>query len=253
MFLNFPLLARPFDFISLIMTFKIFCWNCRGISNRSTMDRIRSTMAQINPNILCLLETKANTDRVHRFCDTLRNKWNWAAIPAFGLSGGILVLWNHLVGRVTPIATSRWALHLVISAVGSNWILTVIYNSQLISDHKFLWKQLSGMNSLNIPWLLCGDFNAISSYEDHRGGSFKNYAAKANIFSNFILDNSLIDLGFTGPRFTWCNGQDGMACCWARLDRFLANPSWFSTSQNFSNKHLAKTNSDHSPPSPYYL
>lgn len=85
------------------------------------------------------------------FLDKYNKSWNQAAIPALGLSGGIIILWNYFVGKVTPIATLRWALHLVITLGNKNWVFTAIYNSQLISDHKILWHSLSGMSSLNIP------------------------------------------------------------------------------------------------------
>lgn len=54
-------------------------------------------------------------------------------------------------------------------------------------------------------------------------------------------------MNFSGPRFTWSNGHNGLACLWAKLDSFLANATWFSTLQNFSYKHLARTNSNHYP------
>lgn len=41
-----------------------------------------------------------------------------------------------------------------------------------------------------------GDFNAITSIDDHKGGSFYYYAKKASLFNNFISDNALIDMGF---------------------------------------------------------
>lgn len=156
------------------------------------------------------------------------NSWNWAAILMVGLSGGIIILWDHYVGKVTPIATLIWAFHSVITSGNKSWIPTTIYNSQLIVDHKNLRLSLSCMSSLNIPWLLSGDFNATINKEKHKGSSFKNYAPKSKSFSKFIFKNSLIDLNFIGSHFTWCNDQDGLACRWARLDRFLANSTWLS-------------------------
>lgn len=146
--------------------------------------------------------------------------WEWPAIPSNGLSGGILVLWKHSLGNVTRVAISRHALHLVITSRDCTWILSIIYNSQVLSDQTHLWHSLAGISTLNFP-SHHGDFNGITSLKEHRGGIFfPYYASKAGAFSNFIFDNNLLDLGFSGSIFTWCNGQVGLARCWARLDRF---------------------------------
>lgn len=42
----------------------------------------------------------------------------------------------------------------------------------------------------------------------HGGRSFAHYASKSFLFSNFILDNSLFDLGLSGTKFTWYNDQN---------------------------------------------
>lgn len=92
--------------------------------------------------------------------------------------------------------------------------------------------------ALNTPWLLNGDFNAISKFDEHRGGSFKHYFLKSISFSKFITDNCLFDLGFSGSGFTWCNGQSGLAQCWVRLDHFLANSEWILSFKKISNQHI---------------
>jgi len=39
----------------------------------------------------------------------------------------------------------------------------------------------------------------------------------------FIYDSGLIDLGFVGASFIWCNNQNGRARLWERLDHALVN------------------------------
>lgn len=212
-----------------------------------TQDRIHDAIRRLNPKLLCLVETKTDIVRTQRFCNTLSKHWDWVAIPSRGLSGGIIVLWRRDLGSVTPVANSHFVLHLVISSNNVHWILSVIYNAQVTSLQNSTWNNLSFISSLNLPWILAGDFNAILTEDDHKGGTFHNYSAKASLFSNFTLKNDLIDLGFVVPRFTWCNGQYGLARRWARLDRYLVNSNWISIFNNFSNKHLPWTVSDHSP------
>lgn len=116
----------------------------------------------------------------------------------------------------------------------------------MIFEHKRLWRSLSKISLLDFPWLLNGDFNALIGSEELKEGDFRSYASKYNLFSNSILDNNIHDLGFSGPHFTWCNGQQGLAHRWARLDRFLANTKWILNFKNFTKHHLSRTNSDHS-------
>lgn len=63
-----------------------------------------------------------------------------------------------------------------------------------------------------------GDFNATCSPSEHRGNSFSYYERKANYFSDFIVGNFLLDLGYVGEDLIWCNGQLELSRWWARLD-----------------------------------
>lgn len=42
-------------------------------------------------------------------------------------------------------------------------------------------------------------------------------------FSNFIMGYGLLDVGFSGNKYTWCNNQAGNRCIRMRLDRVLMN------------------------------
>lgn len=67
------------------------------------------------------------------------------------------------------------------------------------------------MANLNIPLIIMKDFNAITSPLEYKGGPFYYYAHKALMFSNFISTNSLLDIGYIGNIFSWCNDQVGLA------------------------------------------
>ncbi|KAJ0976534.1 hypothetical protein J5N97_012008 [Dioscorea zingiberensis] len=227
---------------------KILCWNCRGLMKPEKNNHIKTLMRKHRPVMVCLVETRADAARATKFCNKLSNSWDWAAIPAQGMSGGIIILWKKGVGRVTPIASSRFSLHLVLSTdKPKHWVVTVIYNAQSLIMQNRVWKELSLMASLDLPWILVGDFNAILSNEEHRGGGFDHYLAKSKAFNDFINDNELHDLGFHGSPFTWTNNQSGLARRWARLDRFFANTSLLGILDTFVVNHLPRTASDHSP------
>lgn len=205
-------------------------------------------MKKFRPTLICLVVTRANDDWLQRFCAKLKSQWKWAAILAEGFFGGIITIWNHKLGYVTPLVRSRFALHLVMTTgLNMNWIILAIYNSNSFQGQRRLWYELSGMNSLNLPWILMGDFNAVVSQEEHHGGAHYYYRRKALAFSDFIATNNLLDVNYVGSQYTWCNNQQGLARRWARLDRCLINPSWSNSFEACIVKHLPRFLSDHSP------
>lgn len=97
------------------------------------------------------------------------------------------------------------------------------------------------------PWVIVGDFNAITFTDKHKGCTFHYYGRKAFLFNNFISNNSLIDVGFSSSMYSWCNGQRGQSRRWVHLDRFLVNSFWLSCINKSHLNYLPKIFSDHSP------
>lgn len=139
------------------------------------------------------------------------------------------------------------SLNLVISSKEGPWILSIFYNSQILAAQKLLWNTLTDITTTRIPWLLIGDFNSVLSNQDFKGGSSRSYTFKSSFFNTFVNSNNLVDIGFVGLHFTWSNNQTGLACCWARLDRFLANHDWVDFFASIVNQYLSRACSDHFP------
>lgn len=230
-----------------MMTNNILSWNCRGLSTRDTLSRVFHLICQNKLVFVCLVETRANLDRVDRFCFKLPHSWGWAAILVDGYSGSILVCWRLSLGQVTPIAISHRVLHIIVSPNSSyNFIISVVYNSHRFRSQCFVWYELSKISSLS-PLAHSWYFNTVLHRNEHKGGSFSYYSRKAMSFLNFIDFNNLLDLNFSGLVITWCNNQRGLARHWARLDRCLVNLDQISLFKSYSLKHLSRSFSDHSP------
>lgn len=63
-------------FMKYIQMINVICWNCRGLSNLVTRNCIKDLLNKHKPQILCLVETRANEDRVLRFCNRMSKCWD---------------------------------------------------------------------------------------------------------------------------------------------------------------------------------
>ncbi|KAG6513034.1 hypothetical protein ZIOFF_031180 [Zingiber officinale] len=90
-------------------------------------------------------------------------------------------------------------------------------------------------------WLVGGDFNVISSMEEHSAGVLARPGAMED-FNNFIMLAGLVDAGFVGDRYTWTNNR-----VWKRLDRVLLSSSWGNLDFTVRVEHLSRAASDHCP------
>lgn len=122
----------------------IICWNCRGASGLDKINRIRSMKKDLKLDLIALVETRADDSRIRCFCSKFSKQWNWDSTSSKGYSRGIIILWHQKIGKITPVAHSKHALHLIISiSCGNRCIFTMLYNAQSIKMQKYLYKELS--------------------------------------------------------------------------------------------------------------
>lgn len=76
-----------------------------------------------------------------------------------------------------------------------------------------------------LPWMVCGDLNEIMDRREKWGGNDR-LDRQMDEFKETIHSCALKDLGFKGPKFTWCNNWEGVDRIYERLDRVLATTPW---------------------------
>ncbi|XP_040988970.1 uncharacterized protein LOC121236591 [Juglans microcarpa x Juglans regia] len=64
-------------------------------------------------------------------------------------------------------------------------------------------------------------------------------------FNSWIYQGGLLEMKTKGRRFTWCNGQRGLAKSWAKLDRVFLNATLISRFANAVCSYLPRSTSDH--------
>lgn len=126
------------------------------------------------------------------------------------------------------------------------FIISAVYAKTKSALRLPLWEDLKRLSYYNKPWCVTGDFNCITEAQEKEGGLPHNHQ-KALPFINCILQCDLVDLQFSGPKYTRCNDWAPDRRIWKRLDRALVNHLWATKYSNSSVMHLHRVNSDHAP------
>ncbi|PKU60524.1 threonine dehydratase [Dendrobium catenatum] len=157
------------------------------------------------------------------------------------ISNKIWVFWKPPI-TIDVLGDHPQVLHCKVEAFNVKCFASFVYAASSLYNRKALWESLIDFHSLcNLPWLVGGDFNAITCISERRGGSSPSNRSMDD-FNNMILSCNLIDIGFVGDKYTWNRGH-----LWQRLDRVLFNDAWINYFNCTKVQHLTRTLSDHSP------
>ncbi|XP_056692250.1 uncharacterized protein [Spinacia oleracea] len=96
--------------------------------------------------------------------------------------GGILLIWNPVRVNVHIVNENAQGVHCLVELI-----------------------QIS--NTVNVPWVMLGNFNKVISQSEKLGGRLIN-RCHSQLFANTMDACNLLDLGFDGPKYTWTNRRD---------------------------------------------
>lgn len=106
----------------------------------------------------------------------------------------------------------------------------MIYASPIPNLRDQVWENLESLaDNMEKPWLVAGDFNDTVSLDESHSTANDNNASKRRKFGERINNCNLVDVGFTGSKFTGKNGRQGLANTKKRLDTALRNTEWRPT------------------------
>lgn len=116
------------------------------------------------------------------------------------------------------------------------WILSTIYASSNPNIHLEFWRYIIELGRvIALLLLLVGDFNQILHSDEKKGGQVVQQAS-LRPFRKVVTCCDLIDLGFSGPRFTWTNMR------WVLL---MCKSIWIELSVVVSSCHPTRSRPDH--------
>ncbi|XP_060183256.1 uncharacterized protein LOC132613237 [Lycium barbarum] len=145
----------------------------------------------------------------------------------------------------------------MVNCLGKIWIFWIDeWQGIIISDpSQEITIQLthtSVAQTLLITVIVGGDFNVVISKEEKQCGLPEQGGLPVSTneildFTSCIQTCSLIDMGYSGSKFTWWNGKTNKDCIFKRLDRILVNQELLDVMPSTSVSHLIRHGSDHAP------
>ncbi|KAG7591715.1 Zinc finger CCHC-type [Arabidopsis thaliana x Arabidopsis arenosa] len=211
-----------------------------------TVDMVSSEEPKFKTDILALFETHSGGDRAQRICQGLGFA-NSFRVDAVGQSGGLWLLWKSEIGEVTIVESSNQFIHAKI-VDGENIVhLVAVYAAPSASRRSGLWEKLKEViQGINDPLMIGGDFNTIVRTDERTGGNGQ-LSPDSLEFGDWISESALIDMGFTGNKYTWKRGRVENTFVAKRLDRVFCCPHTRLKWQEALVTHLPFLSSDHAP------
>lgn len=134
--------------------------------------------------------------------------------------------------RMTPVYKSAQLITCSVLLPGEEdeFFCSFMYAYNTVEERKELWEDLR--NHYEMPmfktkrWMFIGDYNEISEGEEHSGfEDSPRIPLGMRDFQTIVGQCKLTDMGYQGPRYTWCNKrEEGLIC--KKLDRVLVNEEW---------------------------
>ena len=224
----------------------ILIWNCRGSLNPNFRSIMNGMVNSYSPTIMIISETKTSGKRAKGIADRLPLG---VAIFAntIGLAGGLWLLWDSTQVDIVEVSSTEQEIHVVVILSYSNnpWLLFAIYASPRYVERHLLWENLEAISGLHsLPWVITGDFNGVLMGEDKFGGRPININ-KALQCQECLDACRMIEIGYSGPRYTWSNNRPLTGLIQERIDRVFVNADRNGHYLEAYVRHLERSHSDH--------
>lgn len=182
---------------------------------------------------------------------TLVNRFNIVdsvVVPSKGKSGGFWLMWTDEVQMRVHLVDFHVILASVMN-IASNveFALVCIYGDPHHRYTSQIWDCITTFvyDNLGKPILCMGDLNDILYDVDKSSHRINIYHMHA--FRALVKQCGFMDLGYSGPAYTWSNRRYTSKPILERLDRCLVNVEWCGIYPNINVYNLPIILSDHVP------
>ncbi|XP_020266342.1 uncharacterized protein LOC109841815 [Asparagus officinalis] len=181
--------------------------------------------------------------------NTVAKDWKWLSNIHMANKARIWILWDSDILSVQEVKTSDQYITCDVKSKDGklSCLITAVYALNHSDGRKVLWEDLLSFKmNVDCPWLVGGDFNAITSSDEKiRGAPVTN--TDTDDFQSFVAASKLAHIKTTGYFFTWGNKQNADTRVWSRLDRTLVNEDWILNYTTSRVEYLMPLYSNHSP------
>ncbi|KAL8159786.1 hypothetical protein V2J09_001323 [Rumex salicifolius] len=206
----------------------------------------RYLLSKNKSDVLVLLEPQVSGTKAHEVCDSLGFSDN-VRIEATGAAGGIWVLWNSSSTDLQVILENQNFIHVKVKCARNDVHFFFVYGPPTPARRSIFWRDIeAAITRIFAPLFVGGDFNCILRMEERWGGS-GGLSQDSPTFADLVDRLDLIDLGFSGSRFTWRRGPSEAPTVAKRLDRFFTNVVGRIGWEEAVVRHLPAIRSDHNP------
>ncbi|XP_058078982.1 uncharacterized protein LOC131227248 [Magnolia sinica] len=199
----------------------LLSWNVHGIGNKPTPKFLKRLIRSRKIDLLLLQEQMIRSSRRKTVTTTLGFQ---QSIEEASVEGKVWILANPPLS-VHTVAASKQSISIHVTTTKHNISvhITSIYAACNWHERQSLWEEIQALSTtISSPWLLCGDFNTTASPEERIGTSHPNSRSMED-FRTVISNAGLLDAGYIGSKFIWCNNRSVLSRRWARVDRMLFN------------------------------
>ncbi|GAA0183199.1 hypothetical protein LIER_30659 [Lithospermum erythrorhizon] len=160
--------------------------------------------------------------------------------------GGLALLWPREL-KVTVISFSSHHIEALVEEDDNNpWRFVGFYGLHEVKYRCLSWELLKFINNnSDLPTIFLGDFNEVLDVLEQSSTRRQRPSCQVKSLKNVVEDCKLMDIGFFGYPFTWCNNFLSPYSTRARLDTRLVDKRWKLMFPKVEIIHLTSNHSDH--------
>ncbi|KAF7822570.1 reverse transcriptase [Senna tora] len=203
---------------------------------------------KLKPALVFIMETKNQRRRIQWLKNRCFREAEEFYVDPIGRAGGLGVWWSQELD-VTILQYSKNFIHMIVfsRSLKMDSYVTLVYGPPKEQDRSAVWNKICSFAPKDdVAWICLGDFNDLSSPNEKFGGRMRSVGGLLQ-FQKFISDCNLMDLKFSGSKFTWNNRQLGQDHIKERIDRALCNVAFRERYEKAQVVHLETVGSDHCP------